>query len=477
MGLILVRSDGKVEIYGSPFSHRTREFCSMLRISCIVFSIGLIALSGCPSKVADRSKAGATSSSNVEKPPLRVFLVGEKSVGEALVRRWQGTSQQLLEVVSIDEKGLLQEKEIRADVIIFPSRCLGEMVERKWISPLPSKLVEGRTSASANPDLIWPEVWRKQVSYGKKLWGVPLGVCIPMVLCHSKLGGGQSVWKLDSLLANDAIPQEKKNASSESPDAIDTDALIDRYTLMLATELNVSPNMGLYFQLSNLKPRLTEPAFLRVAEKMAKAASSSKADWLGSHGLAWRGVREGSSPWGIGLPDRRNPGNTIEASEPLQVGRFFNEGLAGGVSNIDGGSGLVASLSRSSRQSTAASYLLEWLDQSEQREMLSRETPWADARLGDGISATSPDQGNYDRARRAVLLQGELLSELRLRGGRAYRDRLGAALARIVMEGKEIEQRLTECRQEWEKITEELGREAQQKSLERTLQLLEADAL
>ncbi len=65
----------------------------------------------------------------------------------------------------------------------------------------------------------------------------------------------------------------------------------------------------------------------------------------------------------------------------------------------------------------------------------------------------------------------DVVTELRLRGGNRYREKLAESLSRIVQTPDQAASILQQCSQDWEEITEELGRDGQRISFERCLQL------
>ena len=76
---------------------------------------------------------------------LRVLVVNEPGVAEAINRlrgEWAERSGGELSATSSDWKEVAGAKSIEADVVVFPSRYLGELCTRGWLQPVRSSVLE-----------------------------------------------------------------------------------------------------------------------------------------------------------------------------------------------------------------------------------------------------------------------------------------------------------------------------------------------
>lgn len=421
--------------------------------------VGILAfVCGCPKPPAKPVVSQPVDES--KRPPLRVLLVDASALEKSLLVRWQGVSQQPIEFTSIDVSTFLGDKDLKTDVLIYPSAVFAESIERKWITPLPAKFAEQRTDDESKP-LRWPDAWHTLASYGKRGWSVPVSFHTCMVLRAGEKEK-RSSWTLAELQEGSALPSEP----IEGDGHLD---LVDRYLACVSLQLQIAPNSSPLFQLRNMKPRIAEAPFVEGAKVWLEAARRSPRLWSMSHEEVGQAVQSGKQTWGLGMP-------TIKASEMVDV-RWGK--LASGESQgskrtslyVDSGRSLMASISRSTRQSSASQYFLDWLDQDDQREALSREV--AGVLQRSNAMGTSPSS----MVTHELNAKRELWVDFRIPGGIRYRQALKKALVQILREPTQIQSALEKCKQEWEAITEEMGRDSQQLAMERALQLMEAESL
>ncbi len=272
------------------------------RVASLAWLMSVLAFVGCDKRpVPTPSKPGADS----QRPPLRVLVVGDVDIGPTLIQRWKGASQQALEVTTISESEWLSKDTCRTDVVVFPARDLAEAAERKWLSPLPSQLEAEHVSKNRESDSedAWPSVWKAQVTYGKQVWGVPLGSSMLWVATNTN--SGLESWTVDQLLA---LPTEKAQAEQvaktieSSPEDSSHAAMVDRYVMLLLARGPLSMSSGIFFQPSNLRPKLTDPLHVRVAQELAGYVGKQGRAWGQSHEAMWSNWRMAAKP---GLHDAR----------------------------------------------------------------------------------------------------------------------------------------------------------------------------
>ena len=235
--------------------------------------IGILAFAcGCPKPPAKPVVSQPVDES--KRPPLRVLLVDASALEKSLLVRWQGVSQQPIEFTTIDVPTFLGNKELKADVLIYPSAVLAESIERKWLSPLPAKFTELRSDDESKP-LRWPDAWHTFASYGKRDWSVPLSFHTCMVLRAGEKEK-RSSWTLGELHETSALLNEPMEGEGQLD-------LVDRYLACVSLQLQIAPNSSPLFQLRNMKPRIAEAAFVEGAKVWLEAAQRSPRLWTMSH--------------------------------------------------------------------------------------------------------------------------------------------------------------------------------------------------
>jgi hypothetical protein len=410
---------------------------------------------------AETSKTPVATTSSV---PLRLWIVGRVSDPSLVERAWLTGSDQKLEirVLTVDE--FLSEKSCNCDVTLFPARLLGEMLDRKWLSKLPQSLnVQGENA------LQTPAAWTRQAAYGGEVWAVSMGASIPVtIVSPSAAEAASQATDWESMLKL-FVRETPQTPAKIDPTQVYRAALVDRFFAIAGGLSQRAPDYGLLFDLQKMKPRLTEPEFVRAAEillmmsQQASDPSTAIEAVAGDSSRAWTWLSAQSKPAiAIVAP-------TLLNSEAMKLTggksiRVPAEGLGWNT-----GSGLMASLSASCRQSTRATEMLHWLRQSETRQSLSP--------LIEGIEAVTPAAESDSAAWQARSLASEqaanikIPSELRLPRAEEYRHALSDSLVSILSGDKQIADALADAATAWQTITEARGRELQRHDYEQSLGL------
>jgi hypothetical protein len=108
-----------------------------------------------------------------------VLVVNEPALAEAIRRlrgEWAERSGCTLTASASTWAELVGEKSIGADLVVFPSRYLGELCVRGWLRPVRSNVLESEHLAAAD---FFPLVRHVLVSWGGQVMALPLGVELP----------------------------------------------------------------------------------------------------------------------------------------------------------------------------------------------------------------------------------------------------------------------------------------------------------
>lgn len=170
------------------------------------------------------------------------------------------------------------------------------------------------------------------------------------------------------------------------------------------------------------------------------------------------------------------------ASEVYQTTRGEWDAAEQGANRptVLGSSGLCLSVGRGSTAAEAAFDLVRFVCSNESRTpLLSRErdlVPYRQAHfsepsawVGRGTSASQAAQ--YTEAVRSALETEDVVVPLRIPGSRRYMEALDAALEAALTGRTPPRDALEEAARKWERITEELGSEAQRRYYEQSLGL------
>ncbi len=415
-----------------------------------------ICLLGCPGSKPN-SPPVSKHASEAERPPLRIRVTGSNELVESVLSRWKSISDQPLDLQSVDSEKLLAAESIKADVLIFESRCLPTLVERRWISKLPKLVFDPHPSESPSDEgnTNWPLVWRQSVTYGQCLWGIPLGVPMMVIVENSEEKSSRVATWTERISARKS--KATRDLSNESRVAISDSLLLDRF-LIVAASMNPQPSeTGFLFNINSARSRLNEPWLSNAATTFAELYSD-RSNLAGVQpDVAWELVANKQADWALAWPSSRG-----ESSSNVQSSKSW----------VDLGYGLVASLTTMNRQSSASIRFINWLNEDAQRQEFSAHSP-AIQPLPERWTTSSErtDVNRYREIMKRAFDDRFVVHELRFAESFAYRQRLIEALKRVLKDPASAEVELQKCSAEWDKITATNTREIQKRRLALTLDL------
>jgi hypothetical protein len=415
-----------------------------------------------------------------------------------LQRQWMADSEQPLEVRSLTPQELLAESHCACDVLLYPSRLSGELLQRGWIVKLPKAAYRDNNSletengslqaatnetgtatdfaATQNDSVELPAAWRAQSEYAGETIAVPLGCSIPVAVVSQKaneLFASQTAVPKWTTVLDTLAPESRLDASQVAPkwtvtdSSVDREALVDRFLAVVATVSERDPSYGLLFDIQTMHSRLNEPEFAYAASLLARLGSQpdGQAAVLGSHTLAWKWAAESDLP-------RVSLASAVEvepgASELVQGDIWlFDEGAtssdpdllasaATGRSKVRGwnvGAGLLAGMSANCRQSTQAVALMRWLQQARTRSALASLIPGIDPGVPPGGIDSLSSKSRQKIAEN--LTSNSISQELRLPKAHLYRESLAEGLLQYLRGDRSAEQAMQETDQRWWEITQQ----------------------
>jgi hypothetical protein len=199
-----------------------------------IFSLlaGVVVLSGCPR--GEPAKPQAAAETPRASVALRVLVVNEPAVAEAINRlrgEWAERSGGRLSASATDWKEVAGAKTLDADVVIFPSRYLGELCIRGWLQPIRTNVLEGKMFNAAD---VFPLVRRELMRWGDETMALPLGVQLTLPGVTNPEHPGLSFL---ALAAPNAVTNERE---------------------------------GVLFDPQTMKPRIADPVFVEALEQFGK---------------------------------------------------------------------------------------------------------------------------------------------------------------------------------------------------------------
>lgn len=440
----------------------------------------LIGMMGCKPDNKETTQPGTPSISPKDRPALRIVAIDVGFVSELEVR-WKSFSEQPITIESIGSEQLSGRATDSSDVLIYPGRLLGDLVQLDWIIPLPSaaagKLYETGAESTVGTGIVselWPARWRSVSRFGGKTWALPLGApqlailsrkisLEPLTKLDSDIGTTQDrtnlaaiAWK-ELLLATRNSEEATANFQSSLSSLSDKqkDALVDRF-LFIASTTNAK-RRGL-FDLTNLQSRLATPDFVLAADILAQLCERFPDVMLAEHADGWNRVLQSeSAAMTIGIASQKEAVGDIQ--NQIQIGTVvFNPAI-----------GLLASVGKRTRQTAVASQLIAWLSDAEQRGAFSAVDPGVERWPGQPGGSSQDDNRLYKNLNNRDARVEPLNLTIRFAHERRYRNLLADALVGILRDPESSRGRLTECSQLWGRLTEEIGLVQQRPNIEQSM--------
>lgn len=441
-----------------------------------------LAAVGCDKPGKKASSNSASSIAAKDRPPIRIMLL-EHSLEEDLKLRWSTFSEQPIEIKKVSADQLAEPLSDNADVWIFPSALIGDLIALNCVSPLPNaavgKLYDSQNESEVQPNRSvaeqWPARWRSASRFGATLFALPLGspqlVAVsraislksldplddPNGLIEDRSSMAAEAWRsiLTDASANGRDPsiQEKMKSMLSDPSDAQKDAVVDRF-LWIASTTNAK-RRGL-FDLTKLQAKLSSPDFVLAADAFSGLARIYPETMLATHDEAWRTLMSqeaGSKSIAIAFPpetpskdeqDNRGPTDT----EAIQISKI--------VWNPTGG--LLACVGKKTRQTAVASQFIAWLSEAEQRNTLA-ERSYGVERWPSQPSKNSvrEDYRLYQNLNNRDSRMEQTTLTIRFQSARQYRAILADTLLRIVQQPDSSREKLEDCSQKWNVLSESIG--------------------
>src|SRR3954469_13556306 len=213
-----------------PFSR-----CLQILVVCAA-----LLLAGCPSnRQAPTPDAGEFANGTPPRASvaLRVLVVNEPGLAEAINRlrgEWAERSGGELKANSLPWPEVAAAKSLDTDVIVFPSRYMGELCSRGLLRPVRKSVLD---SGEFNASDVFPLIRRDLMKWGGEVMALPLGVKIAM-----------------------------RTKAAENHPGISL--LVEAAPAVFSTERE-----GVLFDPQTMKPRIQETVFVAALERLAKKMS------------------------------------------------------------------------------------------------------------------------------------------------------------------------------------------------------------
>lgn len=479
---------------------RKTQRCSALQLQALVLCL----LAGCsqpdepPPAPADDPSAGE---------PLRVLIVDDPALAEAVQLQWRARAEGEIEVLQKSAEELVdpRRKRLAADVVIYPNGLIGELAERDWIVPIAKDVFNGPEFGRRD---IFDQVHQREVVWGEQAYAVPLGSPQLTVMYDAERLQQRGLdppktWEeyaiLCVLLGSDgahsfAVPSRWVVVEPLGPGWAGQ-VLLAR----AAASARHRSYFATLFDLDTMEPLIDSPPFVQALKELVAAAKHGPAEAIEyspadvrqllltgrcSIGLTWPSAASGQ---GVEAPPDDAPMVSLTAAglpgsdrvycqgdgqwqqrEPEETGRVTLLGVAGRIGSVVKGA----------RRPGEALGMLLRLSGPEWSPAISPQSPattlyrisqieQAAAWTGDGFEPDAATE--YAELTRETYRCPLWVISVRIPGRKRYLDALDDTVHAAIRGEKSPEQCLEEAAQQWRAITEEIGLDKQKAAYWRSL--------
>lgn len=375
---------------------------------------------------------------------LRVAVVSDEALRLAIERlrgEWKLATDGVIETVALPADADLAQAATEADLIVFPSRSLGELCEADLLRPMRPNVLRSEELRFGD---ILPLVREHEIVYAEEVMALPLGCPTPLHLC----------------------PDAGPNVLTAPDDDLE---LALAYLAWATPHAVHRSRVATLFDSDDFKPRLAEPPFARALEDLVAQARE-----LGEARIIWprRGepMRGGSAPQL--MPATEEVYNPIAEEWETVTGASGPEHHA----TLLASSGRLIAVTRATRNAATAFRFAAWLAGPENARQISTASDHVAicrgkfARAGDAWRASDDRQQakEFSELTAEALRFPRFLLAPRLPGSEEYLGALGNHV-RDAIDGTPPQEALNAAAADWEAISVARGRDAQRAAYQRSL--------
>lgn len=473
------------------------------------YGLAILALASCQNETPEPSKKPSAAAEPGTSVALRVLVVNDRSLAEAIERlrgEWREQSGGELTATSKPWAEVAAAEAIDADVIVFPTRYMGELCVRGRLRPVRKSVLEDK---ALDFNDFFPLVRQRLVVWGGQVMALPLGIDLP-VMCYRadffeeqrrKPPDNWREYGRESIRRTGPPPEQPAATLPTTWEPFHSWAP-NLLLLRVATYLPIAGEAASLFDPVTMSPRTTSAPFVRGIQDLVRVDSFKT--FTEPQNDQWRKLDEpAAASWqlatgyamdtAIGLPPA---GHRTIVEERGKLGPAKGNERIGWEQVPGAGEAYISSSETWDKQSTAhrvallgvgdrlaavttksnnaasAFKLLTWLasgDVSSRlaragggtmpvRKSLASSPAWYDPKLN------ASEQIELGKTLDKALGGNECLILPRIPGVDEYMAALDQAVKEVVVDKAEPAEALKRAAEKWEKITEAHGRESQRQA-------------
>ncbi|MCA9123841.1 MAG: extracellular solute-binding protein [Planctomycetaceae bacterium] len=451
----------------------------------------------------------APSSEPTANLPLRVLVIDDEPLAEAIKLAWDSRVDESTKVSHLSEAELCtgESQRLNADVIIYPSYLIGELAERELIEPLDH-------NDAADPVFdrqgLFELIRLHEIVWGDKVYAVPLGSPQFMLLYRKDLFAKLEIeppttWEQYQVLAERlAEPSVGAEVGVQSEavwrGAVEPSAPMWAGTMFLARAAAYARHRNQYsalFDFNTMDPLIATPPFERALNEMTALAAAQRQEPV-SPDDALRKFLSGECAMAISWPHRTSENLSADSSigeERIGIAELpgssevYNHGTGSweqradtesshaSLLAFDGRLGSVTKACRRKKHAFGMLFMISGTDLGSTISSASAHTAlyreshlrqahaWVEPML-DGSAARQ-----YGEVIQSALNRPIWIDAIRVPGRSAYLEALDKAIVSALDQTATATAALQSATSEWNKVTNSKGRDSQQRAYMRSLGL------
>ncbi len=432
-------------------------------------------------------------------PPLRVLVIDDPGLGEAIGRQWRARAETDIEILEPTTEELLETPQagLAADAVIYPSGLLGELAERRLISPLPGREVNSPEFGRRD---IFDLIRQQEIVWGQHVYAVPLGSPVLTLIYRRDIFDKldlepPTTWEEYQQLVRTLSDPEVGASLEGTPTQVLPGALEPlgpgwASQVLLARAAPYARHRNYFssaFDAESMKALIDSPPFVRALEEMVLATGTAGTRMLDydpqkvvralrdgrcALGMAWPSAADdtaeihGTNMGLLGFAELPGSAEVYNPSSQQWQGRERAEGHRATLLSV---AGRLGSVSAASRQPQAAVSLLINLASPAWSQQISPYSPATTlfrqsqrGNVGDWLprdvdAATAREYAEMvEQAHRR-----SLWLSLRIPGRDRYLQALDQAVEQVIRGEMKPQEALSQAALMWDDITSEMGVERQ----------------
>lgn len=461
-----------------------------IELRCFVGVVAacLISLLGCGgSKDSDTSELPP----EVEEVTLNILLVDASEVADTAGRRWSAEGLGAA-VFTNSTSSEMAENDFQIspdiDVVIYPPELMPEWVARSQLLPIPRRVIDGE---QVNRKEMLPHQRKYLLNYGDDVYTFPLGDAFLTLVYNKKVFEELKLSPPQSWAEYGEVANKLREAGHRVQEPLGegwaSRLLLNRAAAYIRTRGNVST----VFDIKSMKPLVDSQPFERALDEMASALGES-IDTSLTPADVFNNLVNGDVAMGLTWPSKHFAPPSDSVNQDLEVARIpgspdWFDRQEGGWSQryeevstrmeLMGSTGLVASINSDSANTSVAIEFASWICSKPTSTRTSVECPsvsfFRATHLGQptkwtGERITSETSDQYAQVFREISENDIAFLFPRIPGQAEYLQKLDEAVIAFAEGNKTISEAMSKVSEEWELVTERLGRSDQIRFLRRS---------